>query len=220
MIFLKNNIDSLLKKEIKGVFPEEGEILVKYNISYPETEQKNGFSKIFNGFYSMLSKRFESFAKTRLYKEALRYRQLEEDFQPFGAVLRYVCAYCDENVLSIVTDAYVYCGGEKTETKRMSQNWDIKTGRLLLFEDFFKPSDKENIITGIKSEGRMREKAGLSCFFRDYEKKLKSGFSKNDFYLTPKGYGFFYPAGSLSDSKETEVFFLLGFKGNGEFNPY
>lgn len=220
MIFLKNNNDSLLKKEIKGVFPEEGEILVKYNISYPEIESKNSFGKVFCGFYSMMAKRFESFAKTRLYREALRYRQLENEFRPFGAVLRYVCAFSDENVISIVTDAYVYCGGDKTESKRLSQNWDMKTGRLLLFEDFFTSEDKEHILTGIKSEGRMREKAGLSCFFKDYEKKLKSGFSKNDFYLTPKGYGFFYPAGFLSDSKETEVFFLLGFKGSGEFNPY
>lgn len=196
-------------------------MLVKYSIDYPEIKGKDGFSKVFCGFYQLFAKRFEEFAKTKLYKEAQRFLALcENDFQPFGAVLKFVCSYNDGNIISIVTDAFVSCGNEKKESKRMSQNWDINTGRMLLFEDFFEQGDKSDILQGIKNEAKLRTDTRLSEFYPDYEKKLIKGFSKNNFYLTPKGYGFFYPAGYLSKSNAPEVFFLLGYRGNGRFNPY
>lgn len=220
MIFLKYEI---IKNEVKNAFPEnsEGEALVKYSVAYPTLSGKDSFSKVFTGFYSLLAKRFEEFAKTKLYKEAVRFKTLNaEGFQPFGAVLKYVCSYNKGNIISIVTDAFVFCGNGKQESKRMSQNWDCEKCRMLLFEDFFLQDDTPKILQGIKNEARLRKETQLSDFFEDYEKKLKKGFSKNDFYLTPKGYGFFYPAGYLSNNASPDVFFLLGFKGKGEKDPY
>ncbi len=218
MIFLKYEI---VKKEIKNSYPSAENPLVKYSIAYPEIKGKDGFSKVFNGFYSMLAKRYEDFAKTKLYKESQRYKVLsDEGFEPFGAVLKYVCSHEGENVMSIVIDAYVFCGNKKQESKRMSQNWEKSKGRMLLFEDFFSSEQQKDILQGIKNEAKLRQETGLSVFFNDYEKKLKKGFSKNNFYLTPKGYGFFYPAGYLSENTTPEVFFILGFKGEGEYNLY
>lgn len=218
MIFLKTEI---ISKEIKNVFTVEGEVYVKYSIAYPEIQGKNEFSKVFNGFYSLMSKRFEEFAKTKLYKESKRFKSINgDDFVPFGAVLKYVCAYNDKNILSVVTDAYVFCGEGKQESKRMAQNWDTEKGRLLLYDDFFEQSEEKDILQGIKNEARLREETMLSRFKEGYEKKLKKSFSKNDFYLTPKGYGFFYPQGLLSESSQPDVFFLLGYKGKGKYDPY
>jgi hypothetical protein len=148
VIFLKYEI---LKKEIKNSVPNgEGEF-VKYSIAYPEINGKDGFSKVFCGFYSLLAKRFEEFAKTKLYKEAMRYKTLSDvEFKPFGAVLKFVCSYNKGNVISIVMDAFVSMGGDKKESKRLSQNWDCQTGRMLLYEDFFDSTDKADILRGIK----------------------------------------------------------------------
>lgn len=226
MIFLNNKYE-ILKKEVKNQFPEE-EPLVKYNISYPEyvktgyssKTKDGGFEKRFNGFYELLSKRFEEFAKTKLSKEAQRYKALcENEFKAFGAVLRYICSYSDEKIISVVVDVHLFCG-VKQETKRLSQNWDVSTGRMLVYEDFFDEADGSEILLGIKSEARLRQDTEMSVFFKDYEKKIKKGFVKNNFYLTPKGYGFFYPPLYLSEKESPEVFFLLGFKGKGKFNPY
>ncbi len=216
-----------MKKEVKNVFPEE-EPLVKYNISYPEfvktgyssRAKGDGFEKRFNGFYELLSKRFEEFSKTKLYKEAQRYKALcDKEFEKFGAVLRYICSYSDEKLISVVIDVHLFCG-EKQETKRISQNWDVSSGRILVYEDFFNDNDLNNILIGIKSEARLRRDVENYVFFKDYEKRIKKGFSKNNFYLTPKGYGFFYPPSFLSENNSPDVFFLLGFKGGGKFNPY
>lgn len=222
MIFLRYEIiKNEIKNEIKENTETDGVTLVKYSISYPSVKGKNGFAKTFCGFYSLLAKRFEDFAKTRLLAEAKRYKALESgEFQPFGAVMKFICSYNDCGLVSIVTDIFVFCGNGKQESKRMSQNWHVEKTRMLIFEDFFLPCDKENILQGIKNEARLRVETNLSTFFEDYEKRIKKGFSKNDFYLTPKGYGFFYPALYLSESSAFDVFFLLGFKGSGEYNPY
>ncbi len=220
MIFLKNTKYEIEKREIKNSFPDD-DVLVKYSISYPEINKSDGFSKVFNGFYSLMAKRFEDFSKNKLCKEAKRFRALtSENFVPFGAVLKFVCAFENKDVISIITDAFVSCGNGKQETKRLSQNWGIEKCRLLLHEDFFVQSQEKDIILGIKNEAKMRQETGLSNFFEGYEKKLKKGFSKNDFYLTPKGYGFFYPSGYLSQNNYADVFFLLGFLGEGEYDPY
>ncbi len=226
VIFLSVKYE-ILKKEIKNHFPEE-DPLVKYNITYPEYVKmgysskikEDGFAKRFNGFYELLSKRFEEFSKTKLYKEANRYKALcEKDFEKFGAVMRYICSYSDEKIISIVVDVHLFCG-EKQETKRLSQNWDLSSGRMLVYEDFFDEKDESEIIIGIKSEAKLRRDTEATSFFGDYEKKIKKGFNKNNFYLTPKGYGFFYPPLYLSERESPEVFFLLGFKGRGKLNPY
>ncbi len=225
MIFLNSKYE-ILKKEIKNHFPEE-EPLVKYNISYPEYVKlgyssfgNDGFAKRFNGFYELFSKRFEEFSKTKLYKEAQRYKALcEKEFEKFGAVMRYICSYSDEKVVSIIVDVHIFCG-EKQETKRLSQNWDLSSGRMLVYEDFFDEKDEHEIIMGIKSEAKLRRDTESYAFFKDYEKRIKRGFNNNSFYLTPKGYGFFYPPLYLSEKELPEVFFLLGFKGKGKFNPY
>jgi hypothetical protein len=218
VIFLKYEI---INKETKKAFPSDEEALVKYSISYPELKGKDRFSKVFNGFYALLSKRYEEFAKNKLHKEAQRYKALcSENFEPFGAVLKYVCSYEDENLISVVTDAFVFCGNGKQESKRMSQNWEKEKGRMLLFEDFFSSSEEKDILQGIKNEAKLRQETGLSTFCEGYEKKLKKGFSKNDFYLTPKGYAFFYPQGTLSENSSPDVFFLLGFSGSGNYDPY
>jgi hypothetical protein len=91
---------------------------------------------------------------------------------------------------------------------------------MLLFEDFFSSSEEKDILQGIKNEAKLRQETGLSTFCEGYEKKLKKGVSKNDFYLTPKGYAFFYPQGALSENSSSEVFFLLGFSGSGNYDPY
>ncbi len=218
MIFL---IFELVKKELKDTLSDAEGPLVKYNISYPEINKKTEFSKAFNGFYSLLAKRYCDFAKTKMLKEAEKNKtRFKDGFKPFGAVLRYICSYIEDNIISIVVDANVFCGGDNQQCKRLSQNWDVKGGRLLLYEDFFSSDDKKSLLRGIVSEANLRQTTGMSAFFPDYEKRLKKSFSKNDFYLTPKGYAFFYPAGAISPTTENEVFFVLGFKGGGEHDPY
>ena len=216
----------ITSKEIKSSYPNEL-ALVKYNISYPNfscrknTAYLKETEKRFNGFYGALALGFENFAKTKLYKEAKRFKSIEgkESTPPFGAVMKHICSYSDENIVSIVTDAFVYYG-ESREMKRTSQNWDVTKGRILVYEDFFEDDDRERILLGIKSESAIKREVEKTVYKEGFEKKIKRGFSKNNFYLTPKGYGFFYPPEYLSEDKNPEVFFLLGFKGNGKFNPF
>ncbi len=214
---MKNEI---INNEIKDVVEKEGFEYVKYNISYPTfaDEKHKEFAKKFNCFYATLGERFSDFAKTTLLKKAQK--EKSESFDPFGAVMRYICAYNKNGVISIVTDLSVFSGGDGVETKRLSQNWHIDKNRLLVYEDFFTGDEKKTIIMGIREEAKLRMSTEKGAFFSDYEKRIVKKFEKNNFYLTPKGYGFFYPSGAVSDSKNAEVFFLLGYKGKGKINPY
>ena len=214
---MKNEI---INNEIKDTVEKDGFVYVKYNISYPvlKDEKHKEFSKKFNSFYETLGERFGEFAKTTLLKKAISIKT--DDFVPFGAVMRYICAYDNNEIVSIVTDLSVFSGGQGVETKRLSQNWHRDKNRLLVYEDFFSNEEKKTIIMGICEEVKLRIATERSAFFSDYEKRISKKFEKNNFYLTPKGYGFFYPSGTVSESKNTEVFFLLGYRGKGKINPY
>ena len=50
------------------------------------------------------------------------------------------------------------------------------------------------------AEKRMEK--SVDTFFSDYKKRIRKFFNKNEFCVTPAGYGFIFPAGALNEKNK------------------
>ena len=170
-----------MKEKKKKKTYESGEReLVRVNISYPSAPEDYfaGGSR-FDMYHKKLAEAYLSFAAGRLFRHARK--KMPEN--PYGAVLRSMVAFENDEYVSVVCDALLTLDDPKPRTERTATVWSRESGTMLTVSSFF-------------TEGALRL----------LHQKLGCDAKKCVFFLTNKGYGFttdgenttIIPYGSLS----------------------
>lgn len=141
---------------------------------------------------------FYQYASNDLYQSAVSDYQnsLENGFPFHGyeAVLQYTVTYNGCCRLSVYRDQYSYTGGAHGNTVRISDTWNLGSGRSVPLADLFPGNpDYRAFLTGEitrQADEKMRDTPGV--LFENYRALILEYFNENHYYLTPSGIDVYY----------------------------
>ena len=208
-------LPAYIKKTLK--FKEEN--VLQINIKYPEIKispadfYKKSAKKI-NNFYVSAVKNFEKYCEKILYKSAafefaakkasdpdgLNDPEESSSFKPFGAVVTYEVAYNKHDFLCVYFDINIYFGKGRGNTIRKAQVWKLNGGELMSSGKFIKFSRKTKYkICGYISEAMEKQiKNGEEYYKNSDIASVYRYLDENNFYLSEKGYTFFFPQDTVA----------------------
>ena len=178
-------------KVIKSEIKYRGEIILKYNIEYPqiiENMWKAGVQR-FNKFNYANAILLKKYAEGKLFEEAKEtYEYNKENGYPimvYELYYTFKVTYNTENIISIYSDKYVYTGGAHGITTRTSQNWDLRVARQIKLKELFprEPNYVSKILTQINSKIAKDIENGNNIYFENYCCLTSENFNVNSYYL-------------------------------------
>lgn len=178
-------------KVIKSEIKYRGEVILKYNIEYPqiiENMWKAGVQR-FNKFNYANAILLKKYAEGKLFEEAKEtYEYNKENGYPimvYELYYTFKVTYNTENIISIYSDKYVYTGGAHGMTTRTSQNWDLRVARQIKLKELFprEPNYVSKILTQINSKIAKDIENGNNIYFENYCCLTSENFNVNSYYL-------------------------------------
>ena len=119
--------DGLIKEEIK----DEGTVLVKLNIRYPEIrcKERDPLSHNAVGFYKRVAENLAYYGKSELLDSARTEKEQSTDsFMPYSVCMRYDVTYLSDEYLSVLLHISVSDGRRTPQTEKKAQVWERKFG--------------------------------------------------------------------------------------------
>jgi hypothetical protein len=189
MIYIKAE-ERLLTYEVKHE-PDNKEIL-KINIRYPFFGETSDIIKKINGFYADINNNLTEYLHKDYAKESIERYEKNEDprkkarYKIETVTSNYKIGLSTDEILSLYIEYVFSMEGHPVRRKRFAQTWDLATGDIMkLF------------------------------LFRDKNKKhprVPTGFSRHNFYISPKGIHFFKitkpPGGGFEVIPEEKIVLL------------
>ena len=123
---------------------------------------------------------------------------------------------CNESgILSLYTESREFTGGRPL-VLRHGDTWDLYTGFPMPAAAFFTPhtSLRKLLLTTAADEIRRQEEAGISRYAEDWPQAMKRSFNRNNFYITPDAFCFFWQMHTIAPSAEGIPTFSLPFDGS------
>lgn len=184
MLFTKKTRFSITEKQLKEELRDEnGEILVKMNLRYPEIRcsKKDVLHRNCAKLYPKMAESFADYVKNELKKIALKSKKESPDvFLPFSALMKWENVFDDEKFLCIITDISVSDGKNAPETDRKIQIWDREFGTVCRFCYFFENGAKkvihEEFLTDETRKSFDKELFALTKDGFEFHIKCKNGF--------------------------------------------
>jgi hypothetical protein len=142
MLFSKKKRFSISDKLIKeDISTENGDILIKVNLRYPEIvcADKDPLSRNAVGFYKRIAEGFLHSVKQDMVKIASERKKNDGSFVPFSAVMRWTKTFENEDFLSFVIEFSVWDGKSSQSVERKTQVWERKFGTKCRSSYFFEP---------------------------------------------------------------------------------
>lgn len=169
-----------------------------------------GYTKVAVRRTGILFPRLTRYQDARVMREVNR--QIDERTRDFGCEkgsgrgsyfrVRSRVAYADKDIFSIYASAQYYCGGAyPTNDANMSQTYDLRTGKLVKFEELFKnyEADRREILKTIfaakvaaadrlKASGKLKEDSCEALFLLDNleSSTYNFNFSGNGLQVQPE----------------------------------
>ncbi len=194
------------KKTIKKTIFEGNIPILKINIEYPEIDcDLLKGEKIYNDFYKRLTTNFQRYCEEKLSKQIARSSIRNENFRPFGEIMKYYITANGDNYISTLIEITHFDGYFK-ETLRYGHVWDIKNGVLLPYEYFFRKM-KTNVksvrreIAKIIYE-RIKEGGAEFNYTENRVKRYAGKVDPNNFFLVDGGIAFWFPVGTIAPESE------------------
>lgn len=161
MLFTKKIVFSVIEKQIKDDLTDEnGELLIKLNLRYPEIKCKKNdvLSKHCAGLYPEIANEFEKYARTELKKAVLEEKKNSfEYFVPYSVLMRWENAFESDDYLCIIIDLSVSDGRHPPKIERKIQIWERKFGTKCRFSYFFNNENKKVMIEKYISEDNRKK---------------------------------------------------------------
>lgn len=178
---------------------DDGVVLVRGDFTLPLIENAAGISayEAINDWYLDLSAGLRSDTLGNESLAADDYAISKATGDPFGGYSdeeTFEIKYETPRFVNILRTHYGYSGGAYPTLLYLSDRFDLQTGSVLLFEDFFTDPDaaKDVILTEIIRQAAEREETAMFT-----AKDLYDVFRREDFYLTGGGLVFFYQPSSI-----------------------
>lgn len=188
----------------------DGTILVQGEFSLPRIQNAGGIAA-----YTSINRWYEQLLSDLKSDTMANAAQAQDDYATSQALGDPFAGYSDEETheithqddktVSVLRTHYGYTSGPYPTLLYMADRFDLTTGALLKFENFFTdPANAEEIV---RAE-IVRQVAGRA----DYDQKsVASAFNREYFYLTAEGFVFYYQPGILNSDASVKPEFLVGY---------
>jgi len=176
------------KKTIKNELTYKGNVIVKYEIEYPEICSNCYNTKYFNDLNLKKALELEKYAKETLFSDSkIQYEYSLANGYPimvYELVFHYTVTYNRAPIISLYQDQYVFTGGAHGSTIRTSQNWDLTCNNQITLDKIYK-NNPNYILYILKEINKQIEEKGIDLFFDNYCTLVIETFKPNQFYINP-----------------------------------
>lgn len=205
MLFNKGETSAIKEEVIKKTLSgQDGKALVYINITYPkfELKDKDKLKQNAQPYYEKNANSFLHFAENELLERAKKLIA-SDNFHPLGAVMRYTNSFENKLLLSIFCDVSIFDGIDDHNSARSAQLWNKEKGYIYSFSDVFSSEARSFFEDRFCSEGN----SGILSS-EDYKKAIKHYFCEDNFFITDRAAGIFYPAERLGCKQGIKTFFV------------
>lgn len=194
-----------------------GQKLLSYEISYPCFAGPDFCAAVcrINQYCRAQALAFQCYCECTLFRmAAAQYREDAAAGNPavrFEAVLSYRITLNADCTLSLYFDRYEYTGGERGNTERSSQTWDLQTACRVRLKNLFQAGFLYGTYAMNRIEDQIEERLvnGTGEYFSDYVNRVEEGFRDENFFLTPRGIVLYFQQYDLAPYSEGIPSFLI-----------
>lgn len=193
-------MNEIIIKTLKKRLEYQGEIILTYEIQYPQIRISNfqyGKER-FNQYNEQKARKLQEYAEGELYENAKEtYKYNKENNYPimiYELVSIPSITYQSALIVSLYIDTYIFTGGAHGNTTRESQSWDIKTGKKIPLYALYpqNPYFILDILKQILQEIKRQMEHNENQYFDHYCELVIQTFNPESYYLTPKGIVVFF----------------------------
>lgn len=183
-------------KSIERSFYYRGTEVLNMEIEYPSVSGTGSgrTDRMINNRIKGQVNTFYDYVRNQLYRDAVdEYHTAMENnfpFREFSAVLAYNVTYNKNCHLSMFRDQFQYTSGAHGSTIKMSDTWNIRTGRLVPMADYFRPGADYKCI--ILNEAIKQANKDPSIYFENYAQLMNQYFNPESYYLSDDGLVIYY----------------------------
>lgn len=212
---------ALADQEIQSKFSYKSDEILSLEMNYPQIEHASNekIQGTLNTYYQNAAKDFYNQAYGFMYSALDDYKnaaQTDYPFHLYESVQKYTVTMNENCRLSMFFDRYSYSGGAHGNTIRVSDNWDLQTGRKLKLKNLFKNTNnfRKLVLDQILllADEQMRKDP---IYFEDYRELIVKNFNAENFYLTPKGINVFYQQYEIGPYSSGIIVFEIPYKSLG-----
>ena len=193
-------------------FPPDDLPLVSARLRLPRWDGTGGAR--FNRFYSAYGRAFFSYCQSILLPQARSALELAR--QNGGALpewdisLDTVVTLQREGLLSLYTDTAERCDGRRLLLRR-SETWDLSDGSLLPLSRLFPGENRwrRRLLRAAADQIRRQQELGVARYHPDWQRRLRTAFNADRFYLTEQGLCLFYQMFAIAPAVEGIPVFTL-----------
>ena len=193
-------------------FPQDDLPLLTARLRLPRWDGSGGTR--FDRFYRSYGHAFFSYCQKVLLPRAQSALELAREnggaLPEWDIQLDTVVTLQRESLLSLYTDTAERCGGRRL-TLRRSETWDLSDGSLLSLSQLFSggSSWRSRLLRNAADQIRQQQELGVARYHPDWQRRLRTAFSADHFYLTEQGLCLFYQLYSIAPAAEGIPVFTL-----------
>lgn len=204
--------------ELPDITEHDGKKLININIRYPsfDGENKNVCAKL-SEFYADAAKEYCGFIKNKYLQKLIRSGNTD---MRCGASMRWHVSFINQNVLSVLTDVYLFDGVNK-HALRLAHNWRVSDLLPLPFkarEAFAVNGSTKRLYTD-EICSKISSGEGGFIYLPKAEIKARKHFDFSKYYITPKGIAFYYEPETICAGKGVFPSFVMPFDGVEGLSP-
>ena len=193
-------------------FPPDDLPLLTARLRLPRWDGTGG--KRFDRFYSAYGHAFFSYCQSVLLPRAQAALELSREnggaLPEWEITLDTVVTLQREDRLSLYTDTVERCGGRRL-TLRRSETWELSDGSLLPLSRLFPGGTpwRRRLLRTAADQIRRQQEQGIARYYPDWQRRVRTSFSADRFYLTEQGVCLFYQMYTIAPAAEGIPVFSL-----------
>ena len=202
---------------ISGESRFQGEIVLKYSVTYPSIEvNQKLLPKLFiNNTYLRFAQNACRYIVNNYYSMACRlYSSLDKEFEPLEIDCEMSVMYENCGFLSVFFDTYQRMGGTILKTHRHSDTWNLAIAKIVPIGSFFHmgASFRSIFYREICSAIEDEVSRDADRYFADWREILPYKLNFSNYYLADDGFVIFFPEYSIAPKRSGLPSFLVPYK--------
>ncbi len=193
-------------------FPPDDLPLVTARLRLPRWDGTGG--RLLNRYYAAYGRAFFTYCQTVLLPQAQTALALARasggPLPEWRIDLDTVVTWHRDGLLSLYTDSAERCAGRRLVLRR-SETWDLTDGFLVPPGRFFPEGARwrRQALSAAAAQIRARQQQGTALYHPDWQRRLRTAFSGDRFYLTEQGLCLFCQMYAIAPAAEGIPVFCL-----------
>lgn len=193
-------------------FPPDDLPLLTARLRLPRWEGEGGGA--FDRYYAAYGRAFFSYCQADLLPQARQALALAQEcggpLPEWRIDLDTVVTWHENGFLSLCTDTVERSSGRRLVLRR-SETWDLADGSLVPLSRFFPAGSRwrRALLAAVSAQIREQQRQGIALFHPDWQRRVRTAFSGDRFYLTEQGLCLFYQMYAIAPAAEGIPVFCL-----------